>query len=363
MSQAVEPSSLRPCTSEETTGVEVVVAKPEVKSVRLVALDFTKGALVLIMVLYHWINYFVGAEWPYYKYLRFLTPSFIFVTGFLISTVYLSRRTPGLELSKRLIGRALKLLGVFVALNLARTVLLILSSHGAVTPYPLNGASITAVFIFGNVSADQTSKTMAFYILVPISYLLILSAVLIPLHRAWRFTFHAACMLCVAGIIALYTKGYQCLNLELVSVGLVGCLIGLLPLENVNRIVNHPLVITIAYAFYVAAVTVWNVPLPLLIIGVCLSVGAIYLVGLRRGMSHIRQEIILLGKYSLFGYIAQIAFLQLLSAILRQTNRSYLVQAISLIVAVALTVGATEALDRLRARSRVVDNAYRSVFA
>src|SRR6266404_5555429 len=61
------------------------------KSQRISALDFTKGALVLLMVLYHWINYFIGPQWKYYQYLRFLTPSFIFITGFMISNVYLSR--------------------------------------------------------------------------------------------------------------------------------------------------------------------------------------------------------------------------------------------------------------------------------
>src|SRR4051812_8978697 len=60
------------------------------KSKRVPALDFTKGALVLIMVLYHWMNYFIRADGDVYKYLRFLTPSFIFITGFLVSQVYLS---------------------------------------------------------------------------------------------------------------------------------------------------------------------------------------------------------------------------------------------------------------------------------
>lgn len=48
---------------------------------RIPALDFTKGALVLTMVLYHWLNYFVGVTGYYYRYLHFLTPSFIFITG------------------------------------------------------------------------------------------------------------------------------------------------------------------------------------------------------------------------------------------------------------------------------------------
>jgi peptidoglycan/LPS O-acetylase OafA/YrhL len=363
VTQAVESSSQMPHAANEAIGIEAKVARSEIKAARLLALDFTKGALVLIMVLYHWINYFVGADWPYYQYLRFLTPSFIFVTGFLISTVYLSRDGQSLAVSKRLTVRAVKLLCMFIVLNVARTVLPILSSHSATVPYRQNGMSIAAVFISGNVPAGPAGKTAAFYILVPISYLLVLSAVLIPLQRAWRFTFHAACALCIACIVALYARGYQCLNLELVTVGLVGSLIGLFPIEKVNRAVNHPLAITVAYGCYVAAITAWNVPFPLLIVGVCLSVGVIYLVGLGRGMDSIRRHIILLGKYSLFGYVAQIAILQGLSAILRQSDRWYSTPAISLVAAVALTMGATEVLDRLRIRSVTADRAYRAVFA
>src|SRR5690242_11816494 len=92
----------------------------EEKSTRLPALDFTKGALVLIMVLYHWMNYFVEADGSIYKYLRFLTPSFIFITGFLISHVYLSKsRSSGWTIAGRLLGRGFKLLAIVACLNLA----------------------------------------------------------------------------------------------------------------------------------------------------------------------------------------------------------------------------------------------------
>ena len=92
------------------------------KPQRISALDFTKGALVLIMVLYHWINHSIGPQWGYYQYLRSLTPSFIFITGFMISNVYLSKYDPAdPRLAKRLFTRGLKLITIFVCLNMART--------------------------------------------------------------------------------------------------------------------------------------------------------------------------------------------------------------------------------------------------
>ena len=82
------------------------------------AIDFTKGALVLFMVLYHWLNYFVGPQGHFYNYLRFLTPSFIFISGFMISRIHLGRyENNGLRLAKRLTVRGLKLLALVFLLN------------------------------------------------------------------------------------------------------------------------------------------------------------------------------------------------------------------------------------------------------
>src|SRR5438552_8878065 len=93
---------------------------------RISALDFTKGALVLFMVLYHWLNYFVATEVDIYRYLRFITPSFIFITGFLISNVLLLKHPIGdLRFPRRLIQRGLKLTGLFILLYV--TIKLILS--------------------------------------------------------------------------------------------------------------------------------------------------------------------------------------------------------------------------------------------
>src|SRR5438309_10032842 len=87
-------------------------------SSRDAAMDFTKGMLVLFMVLYHWLNYFVGSQGHYYNYLRFLTPSFIFITGFMISRIHLTRyMDSGRNLSKRLTIRGIKLLALVFLLN------------------------------------------------------------------------------------------------------------------------------------------------------------------------------------------------------------------------------------------------------
>lgn len=342
---------------------EAMTSTMPVRAARLPALDFTKGALVLIMVLYHWVNYFIGFDWPYYRYLRFLTPSFIFVTGFLISTVYLSRGSQGLSLSKRLLVRALKLLTIFVVLNAARFLLLAASSSAIAVMGQLTFKNLAVVFVTGDIFFGATAKIAAFTILIPISYLLILSAALIPFYQIWKYSFHALCASCLASILVLYLKGYGCLNLELVTIGLVGVLIGFIPIERINQRISHPVVLGFAYTLYLVAITIWNTRFPLLIVGVCLSLVAIYLLG--RGDDKpgvVRRHIILLGKYSLFGYVSQIAILQALSAILRHIELWPLFHVVSFVMCFALTIAAAEAVDRSRAKSAIVDLAYRAIF-
>jgi hypothetical protein len=90
----------------------------------------------------------------------------------------------------------------------------------------------------------------------------------------------------------------------------------------------------------------------------------IYLAGAAGNESGaIRSEIILLGKYTLFGYISQIAILQVLVAFFRRVNLGDATLVISFLVAFALTIVSVEATDRARARIAGVDNLYKLVFA
>jgi peptidoglycan/LPS O-acetylase OafA/YrhL len=135
-------------------GLEMKTQAAPSKIERISALDFTRGALVLIMVLYHWINYFVGPDWPYYPYLRFLTPSFIFIAGFMISSVYLSKYDAvDPRLPKRLVTRGLKLLTIFILLNVARIFIVPALSTGELAGGLVNPRNIFIVFVSGTLPA------------------------------------------------------------------------------------------------------------------------------------------------------------------------------------------------------------------
>lgn len=335
------------------------------KSARNHALDFTKGALVLIMVLYHWLNYFYGTQGDVYKYLRFLTPSFIFITGFLISNVYFSKYAAGdPRLSRRLIVRGLKILGVFVVLNVARSLLLPGVSKTQILAEHSSWSNLVTMYVVGNGLGGGQAKVVAFYILVPIAYLLLLSAVLALACRWYRHIFYVACILCFLSIFILGQKGVASANLELLAIGLLGVLLGYIPTEKVNSFVNHPYLVAIAYVGYLTAITLWNVVYALQVVGVCLSLMVIYLLANPQNQpGGLRNRVILLGKYSLFGYVAQIAILQVLYRLLGRANPGAEILVTSFFAAFALTIFAVEATDWMRARVTVADKLYKAVFA
>jgi hypothetical protein len=328
------------------------------KDGRVTALDFTKGALVLFMVLYHWLNYFARPDLDY-RYLRFLPPSFIFITGFLISHLYLSGRSVDVSVSKRLFTRAAKLLMVFAALNLARAAVLpAVSERWSVE-------SLLPVFIGGpDVVGADTDKVIAFYILIPISYLIVLSSALLWCYRSFRYVFHVVGALLLLAIVTLNVNGIQSQNLDFVTIGVLGILAGFVGIDTINRLAGPYPVLLLLYAGYLAAISAWNTPFVLLVAGVCLTLLVIYRMGLGDAEGDpLRRHVVLLGKYSLFGYVAQIAILQLMRAGLRHVGTEQGVVAVSLVLAFASTMLSVELVHRLRVRSTIVNRLYRAAFA
>lgn len=342
--------------------IPATVSSP--KGPRIPALDFTKGVLVLIMVLYHWVNCFIGNQWAYYRYLRFLTPSFIFITGFMISNVYLSKYAAAdARLSKRLFTRGLKLMTIFLVLNLSRTFVIPLLSTGVLVGNPLELGNIFAVFVSGNLPVAG-GKLVSFSILVPISYLLMFSGALMLPYRLYRYTFHLVCVLLLLSILILGVTGARSYNLEFITIGMLGVVTGSMPIEAINDFVRHPYALVFAYICYAIAITIWDVPFLLLTVGVFLSLAVIYLVGASASESGTtRSEVILLGKYSLFGYISQVAILQILGAGFRHANLGVAGLGMSFFAAFALTILSVEVVDRARARMASVDRLYKVAFA
>jgi peptidoglycan/LPS O-acetylase OafA/YrhL len=328
---------------------------------RIAALDFTKGALVLVMVLYHWLNYFAGPQGSFYRYLSFLPPSFICITGFLISHVYLSKyRITDARLPRRLLVRGLKILGIFILLNAAISLLIPKSYHGRRFFESFSVDTLQSIFVTGNMTSG---RVVAFYVLVPIGYLLLLSAGLLIACRYYKHIFHVMTALGLLLILILDLNGSKSGSLELLTIGLLGISIGYIPIGKINHILRHPFTVILAYLCYTAAITVWNIPYPLQVAGVLLTLVVIYMLGTAGGeRGRMQGTLIMLGKYSLFAYIAQIAILQTLRRGL-PVNLSVGALGASFFAAIALTIICVKALDLARAKAAVVNRMYAVVFS
>lgn len=282
----------------------------------------------------------------------------------MISNVYLSKyRATDSRLPKRLFTRGVKLLAIFIFLNMARTYIAPAIGTGAASENLPDASTILSIFVSGN-SQIVGDKLVSFSILVPISYLLMLSAALMLPYRFFKYTFHAVCAFFWLSILALGLAGVASANLELVTIGMMGVLVGFTPIGAINDSVRHPYILGLGYLCYTVAITIWGVPFLLQMVGVPLSLMIIYLVGINlNDRGAITSEVILLGKYSLFGYISQIAILQILAASLRRFNFGFAILSASFVAAFALTIISVELLDRLRTKMATIDRLYKAVFA
>jgi len=317
---------------------------------------------VLFMVLYHWLNYFVGPQGQYYSYLRFLTPSFIFISGFMISRIHLSRHeNSGRHLAKRLTVRGFKLLALVFLLNA-----IVSFSPARFAAHHSDLASlrnICRVFIVANPTASASQKSVAFSMLVPIAYLLILSAGLVILTKRQRQAFRYALFVLIVAVMLSYAYGMVSSYLDLLMIGVLGVVIGFAEQRQMAFVLGHPYVLMVLYCCYLAAITIWDVTLPLQVISVLLTTALLYIAGSGRAPGAAWRRTVLLGKYSLLGYISQIAILQGLRRMSWLSHNGVGVLLASLLLGMLLTVMVVETADFARRRSTLADGLYRLVFA
>ena len=322
---------------------------------RIVALDFTKGALVLIMVLYHWLNYFVIGHDGIYKFLRFLPTSFTFITGFLISQVYLAKyEQGGLQVSKRLLLRGVKLLGIAAFLNLAPAMTRTNALHTRADGWSID------TFVWAYFAGTHS---VAFSVLVPIAYLLILSAGLLFISRHYRNIFHIICFVLVGSAIVCDFSGVNSGYLQIISVGMLGVSVGHIPIDRINTFMKRPVTIFTMYCAYLIAITLWNDSYILQVAGVIASVAVFYWIGMQDAdVLGIQRTTVLLGQYSLFAYIAQILILQLLRGSFHAFRVGKWGPPTAFFLCLACAIVSVEALDRSRSRLLAVNKLYNAVF-
>ena len=264
--------------------------------------------------------------------------------------------------AKRLILRGLKVLALFIVLNVSISILVPNVPVRTVFFKHFSLANLTAIFITGNVTVDGMGKTASFMILVAIGYLLVTTAILLMWCRVCSYTIHVVCCILLVGIFVLDRQGAQSANLQLVTIGLLGVLAGYIPSSKIAMLKSHPYRLSLAYCGYIGSITLLGVPFVLRVIGVCLTLALIYTAG-ARGNGPISRHIQVLGKYSLLGYISQIAILQVLHRSISHFNPGVWALPVSLFAGFALVMIGVEAVDRARPRSTILDRYYKAIFA
>jgi hypothetical protein len=310
------------------------------------------------MVLYHCFNYF-HHDRDILRYLHFLPPSFIFIAGFLITNVYLARYDiADSRMHRRLFIRGFKLLLIFVGLNLAVHTLFSANYNRRQLGLDFLFDHLDSIFLTGE------ERTAVFEVLLPISYLLLLSAVLLKGCRIHRYFLQAVSGATLVLCLILAHQGLLVSNLDLLSMGLLGMVVGFIPLRWIGSVARHFILLLAAYLAYLAVITYWYPIYAVNIIGICLTLLLFYGLGVRVGdRGIIQQRIILLGRYSLLAYIVQIAVLQGLFRVLRYFAFGERNLAIGLLATSMLTLATIESVSYLRIKWSLLDRIYKAAFA
>src|SRR5262245_17197981 len=198
--------------------------------VRDLTLDVVKGALVVVMVVYHAMNIFSTAGPDEYAYVRFVSGSFILMSGYIVARFDGPRfKADWRGTSRRLVARGLKLLILFTLLNL----LINLTGIGNPDKVQLGLRGYTSTLFEVYVAGEP--RYASFQILLPIAYLLVAAPAVLMLGGLSKWLFMAS----FATAFALSLFGIESVNLDFAVLGAIGLSGGIL-----TNLVEKPLAMT-----------------------------------------------------------------------------------------------------------------------
>ncbi len=336
---------------------ELSVARPPGAD-RIGSIDFTKGMLVVFMVVYHALNY---SNWRMVpgQYLGFLPPSFILITGFLLTNVYTGKYQAGnWALYRRLLIRGVKLVLIFTVLNVVGNAVVAQNYNGQRLSLAGFFQDWQAVFIWGN------ERKASFGILLPIGYLLVVAPLLLRAHFKNHYIMPCLALALLVVCSVMEQAGIAWSHLSMLNVGVIGAVAGTIPLVRMEAVLlqRWPMVVA-AYMVYWVCRIVWGQIYPVQVFAACITVPLIHTVAVRLGATaRWIHEVCRLGRYSLFSYIAQIAILQIFYRV-RLFDVSPLIELAFLgIGTLAATWVAVCLVEFFRRRSKLVEHGYRVAF-
>jgi hypothetical protein len=316
------------------------------------SLDWVKGVLVVLMVVYHSLNYSPYASVAF-AYIAFLPPSFIFLSGFLLTHSYLARYVlKDRRLHQRLVVRGIKLILLFTALNLA--LYFVALGSAAVEQFVDNVDAIYLV-VGGRVAS--------FPILSSIGYLLLLAPLLLGVGSLNRWVLPSVAAALLVFCSFMEWKGYVAYHLGMISAGVIGTAFGLLPRERVACIARKWFIVVPLYCVYRVCAYFVGEPYAMQLTGVVIGLVVLYSVALKLPPeSYMYRQVVLLGRYTLLGYIIQLGSIQVIVRLLGPFSTPLAVVVLG-IVTLVITWAVILIIDRLRAKARFVDATYKAAFA
>ena len=326
------------------------------KKIRDISLDYVKGILVISMVIYHIMNYFTNTGAKEFEHVRFVTGSFIFISGYIISYFYERRFFSNKSLiSRRIIFRGLKLLAIFTMLN----VLILLT--GFSNPNKPTSSIVQILNNLHNIYIFGDKRLSSFQILLPISYNLIL----FPLLFLFKKKFISILIFFLTFLLFYSILGVNFVIFDLMLIGITGFYIGVIKVKSnkLYNIENKFLILTII-TVCIYYFKIFDINLLTYIIGVTIILKLIYNFSITINLnSLINKNVILLGKYTLICYIAQIIFLHGLSWTLSRQKWGFGYQTVSIFILTNITLlGLCYILKYFRYKYNFFNKLYRFIF-
>lgn len=324
---------------------------------RNLAIDFTKGLLVVGMVLYHSIDYFTHGS-LLIKYIRFITGAFVFISGFLISNVYLKKYD--LNESKiylRLFSRGIKLILTFTGLNLAANLFFAKNYDGRELNVRMLMDNIYYIYIPGDY------KLAAFEILLPIAYLMFISGALImALRKRFKFISLLFAALFVYCSVEIFNTD-AAYNFIYITIGMFGITLGFIPDYWQKRLFDHKYLVICSYIAYLIFISLYKLYYPVYVGSVLLNLIVIYMLGARLASQRMTAgKLIFLGRYSLLSYIVQIAVLQMLVRVFAKIPLNEGKVLVGFVLTTVLMVVSIHAVDYFKEKSQQIDRLYKMIF-
>ena len=326
-------------------------------------IDFVKGMLVLAMAIDHWLGYCVSGRPMLYQYVDYVAETFIFYSGFMCGTVYLGKYLADKNYVKpRLLYRGLRIFAMFFILNLIiQTFLGRRLYSGTESGAAMIMNNLSTIFFWGD------DRMVSFSILLPISYLLIICS-----HIFWsaRYKYFLLAFIIAAFAACSIMDVNPTYNIKALSIGIGGFFTGTIMSQaavKINKALYGTIIIALLAVYFIVLVPLRfnasSIFYYYLLINIVVA-GLSFIGGYIKANNIISKSILIFGQYSLFLYMFQIFFLQVINRLGYEKSDAIGIKEVCVFAALNLcSVGASILLSNIRNYSLPFDKAYRSVLS